>query len=246
MKNIIFDIRAWMPMILLLLGNSCAEHRLTAEEIISRCAAAMGGIQNINDMRTIRMYRIYPDHGEHPLIFEMERPNRSRDAGGKLVFDGKRACWIRGVDGNSQPELVDPEEWIDFEVEIAYVFPAIFEHLSEFLGAETIDRREFYKLRVILPLGAAITYFIDSETYLIVKAAVHFKMNDTEINAYRDYFDYREVNDIYLPFGFTYGSRYGQIKGWVESYEINIPFDDDYFRIPDDLNDSLPFCVGKI
>ena len=236
MNKINFKLLSSVLIISLILGNSCTEKRLSAEEIISRCAEAMGGIQNIGNLRTLRMYRIYPDHGEHPLIFEMKRPNQSRDAGGQLVFDGKRACWIRGVDGNSKPELVAPEEWIDFEVEIACVFPAIFEYTTEYIGIEKIDRHDFYKLKVNLPLGAAITYFIDDETFLITKANAHFKMNDKEINAYRDYFDYREVNDIYLPFGFTYGSRYGQIKGWVEAYEVNIPFDAGYFKIPDELN----------
>ncbi len=230
-----FNLLPLMLMILLSV-SACTEKRLSTEEIISRCAAAMGGIHNINNIKTIRTHRVYPDHGEHPLIFEMKRPNLSRHAGGKVVFDGKRACWIRGVDGDSKPELVDPAEWKDYELEIAYVFPAIFEYPSEFIGIESIDRREFYKLRVNLPLGATITYFIDNETSLIVKTEANFKINNTEINAYRDYFDYREVNDFYFPHGFTYGSRFGQIKGWVESYEINIPFTDDYFRIPDDVD----------
>lgn len=231
-----FYLFSFMPIILLLSVNACTEKRLSAEEIISRCAAAMGGIQNINNIKTIRIHRVYPDHGGHPLIFEMKRPNLSRHGEGKLVFDGERACWIRGVDGASKPELVDPAEWKDFELEIAYVFPAIFEYPSESIGIESIDRRQFYKLRVNLPLGATVIYFIDSETYLIVRAAANFKINNTEIKAYRDYFDYREVNEIFLAYGFTYGSRYGQIKGRVESYEINIPFNDDYFRIPDDIH----------
>jgi len=235
LDKIYFKLQSLILMILLLI-NSCTEKRLSTEEIISRCAEAMGGIHHINNLKTIRTYAVFSDHGEHPLLFEIKRPNLSRSAGGKLVFDGKRACWIQGINGDSKPELVDPEEWKDFEVEIAFVFPAIFEYPPELIGVETIDRREFYKLKVTLPLGATIIYFIDNETYLIVKAAANFKMNNNEVNPYRDYFDYREVNDLYLPHGFTYGSRYGQIKGWVESYEINIPFNNDYFRIPDDGN----------
>jgi len=38
-----------------------------------------------------------------------------------------------------------------------------------------------------------------------------------------------------LPFGFTYGSRNGQLKGWVTSYYINFAFDEKLVRIPKKL-----------
>ncbi len=94
---------------------------MTPEMIISKCAEAMGGMEKIIGIKTLRMNEIYPDHGEHPMIFEMKRPNLFRNPRANLVFDGKRAFFLKGPDNNLKPELVPEDEWKDFEME--FFFP---------------------------------------------------------------------------------------------------------------------------
>ena len=205
---------------------------LTAEEVIARCADALGGMEKIREIENLRIRYRMPDHGEHVMGHDIERPNRLRLINADLVFDGERACFLNGMDGDSGPEFVDPAELIDFDVDLGFYFPAFFDYPSEYAGIETIDRREFHKLTVDLPMGATMAYLIDADTYLPVKAGATFTIGDRQVSPYRDYFDYREAEGVSLPFGLTYGSRYGQIKGWIVSYELNVEFPEDHFAVP--------------
>lgn len=210
----------------------CRAKPTTTAEIIARCAGAMGGIEKINEVKTLRFKTVYPDHDFHPLVFEMKRPNLSMNPAVNLVFDGQRACFLKGQDNKSAPELVDEEEWKDFEVEIAFKFPAFFDYPAEYAGEEKLNEKTHYKLAVALPLGAKMNYFIDQESFLIAKITADFILYGEKHNAEQECSDYREVEGILFPYGFTYGSRTGQMKGWTHSIEINFPVNDDYFKHP--------------
>jgi len=214
----------------------CKTQPLTSEGIITQCAEAMGGIAKISEVKTLRIKAVYPDHGDHPLAYEMKRPNLSMNPTINLVFDGKRACFLKGQDNQSAPELVNAEEWKDFEKENALRFPAFFDYPAEYTGEEILNEKTYYKLAVVLPLGVKMIYFIDKESFLIAKITADFVLYGKEHHAEQKCSDYREVDGILFPRGFTYGSRTGQMKGWVHSIEVNFPASDDYFKVPADID----------
>ena len=216
-------------------SGSSETQKQKSELIISKCAEAMGGQEMISSIKSLRINEVFPDHGEHPMIFEMKRPNLFRNPRINLVFDGKRACFLNGSDNNSKPELVDEEEWKDFEVDIAFHFPAFFDYPATFEGVESGEGKDEIKIKVELPLGAVMIYYIDCRTFLISKAVAKFKLGVKEYTPFRDYFDYKPVSGILFPHGFTYGSRNGQMKGWVKLIEVNSEFDVDMVKIPEGL-----------
>jgi len=205
----------------------------TTEQIIARCAQALGGREKIDALRTARFHPIFPDHGYKPLPFELKRPNLSRMTSSRLVFDGKRACFLQGSDGKSGPEMVDAEEWKDYEVEIGFYFPAFFDYQAVFLGTFTVEGREAYALDVTLPLGARLTYFIDKQTFLPLKVSAVFTVRDKTFRPERVYSDYKEAAGIFFPHGFTYSSPHGVLKGVMESIEVNVDLPDKLFVIPE-------------
>jgi len=221
------------PVFTLVLLLTSSAWTQTAEEIVARCAQAMGGQDKINALRTMRFHPIFPDHGYKPLPFEIKRPNLSRVMNSLLVFDGKRACFLKGSNGKSGPEIVDAEEWKDYEVEIGFYFPAFFDHQAMFLGEFTVQEREAYALDVTLPLGARLTYFIDKKSFLPLKVTADFTIRGTIFRPERIYSDYKEVAGILFPHGFTYSSPHGILKGVMESVEVNVPLPDELFAIPE-------------
>jgi hypothetical protein len=236
-KNFLIYGIVFLILALLLVFYSCKNKPLTSQDIVDKCAEAMGGWEKIKDLKTLRIGGVWPDHGDNILYFEMKRPNLCYNPQAFLSFNGKRACLLKGKDYNSEPVIVDPEEWKDYELEMGYYFPAFFEYSSDYLGIETIEGEETYKLAVNLPLGVKMTYFINVKTCHPVKIEADFKMYGKTIHAWRDLSDYREVDGIRYPHGFTYPSRDRQsrINGRIESVEINIPLSDDKFKIPDEL-----------
>ena len=125
---------------------------ITAEHLVEECAQAMGGMEKIDGLETMRTAQHWPDHGI--IRYEIKRPNLVK-MGDDLVFDGERAAWLTG-------ELVPEEEWKDFEMDIGWYVPAFFDYPAEYLGTEVIDNIETHILRVTLPLGAVMTYNLDS------------------------------------------------------------------------------------
>jgi len=205
---------------------------LTAKGIVARCARAMGGEGAIKNLKTLRFHSLYPDHGTEPILFEIMRPNRCRNPRAQLIFDGKQACFLRGADGKSDQQMVESGELIDFEVEIGYFFPAFFDHPPEYLGAETWQGNENHKLRVILPLGAQMTYFVDAKTGLVSKSAATYAMNGKKFSFERIFSDYKSVDGFTFPYGFTYQGRKGGMNGRIEKIEFNVLFSSETFQIP--------------
>jgi ankyrin repeat protein len=205
---------------------------LTSKDVVARCARAMGGEAAIKGLKTMRVHSIYPDHGSEPIPFEIMRPNLSRNPHGELVFDGTRACSLKGMDGKSGPQMVDAEDLKDFEVEIGYYFPAFFDRPSEYLGIEKRRGNENHKLLVALPLGAEMTYYIDTQTNLVSSVVSEFSIGGKDFRFERVYSDYRTIGGFTFPYGFTYDSRNGVMSGRVDKIEFNVPLDKRIFQIP--------------
>jgi len=208
--------------------------RMTATEVIARCAEAMGGRSRVDGVRSLRVGAVYPDHGDRSLFIEIRRPNMSYSPQAFLVFDGRQACLLRGMDMKSKPEMVDPGDLVDFDVEVGYFFPAFFDFPAEYLGADSVDGRVLHKVRPKLPHGAELVYYLDSGTWLPYKTTVRMTVRGQSLAVERVFSDYRTVAGIPYPHGFTYPSRDRKsvIQGRVTSVEINPALDDAHFTIP--------------
>ncbi len=199
---------------------------LTAEGLIAECAGAMGGIEKVAALQTMRFAQYLPDHGGLSR-YEIKRPNRVR-LGDTVVFDGERAAWL------TEGEPIPQEEWKDFEVDIAWYVPAFFDYPAEYLGTEVVDGIETHKLQVTLPLGAVMTYFLDAQTHLVHKAAAYLTVAGQEYHPERTYSDYRSVDGILYPHAFSYEGRNGSdvFTATIRDIEFNIPLGDERFSAP--------------
>jgi len=211
----------------------------TAERIVAKTAAAMAGAGRIEDLKTLRIRMVYPDH-DYPVVTELSRPNRMRTEGvGSyvLVFDGVRGAFLErppAEDGTPQgPELIDSKYLRDLELDIAFVFPAFFDHPSEYLGREVAEGVETHKLSVILPLGIHMVYFIDAESYLPVKVVADVTVDGTEYHPGRIFSDYEDQGGMMYPRTVTYWWMADEVEtAVVDLVEVNVPLGEGRFSIP--------------
>lgn len=211
----------------------------SAERIVALTAEAMTGGGRIEDLTTLRIRMVYPDH-DYPVVTELRRPNRLRTEGvGSyvLVFDGERGAFLErplAEDGTPQgPELIDPKYLKDLELDIAFVFPAFFDHPSEYLGREVAEGVETHKLSVVLPLGVRTIYFIDAATYLPIKVVADVTVEGTEYHPGRVFSDYEDHGDMMYPRSVTYWWVADDVEtAVVETVEVNLPLGEDRFLIP--------------
>ena len=211
----------------------------TAERIVAMTAEAMAGAGQIEDIRTLRIRMVYPDH-EYPVVTEVSRPNRMRTEGvGSyvLVFDGERGAFLErppAEDGTPQgPELIDSDYLKDLELDIAFVFPAFFDHPSEYLGREMVEGVDTHKLGVILPLGVHTTYFIDADSYLPIKVVADVTVDGTEYHPGRVFSDYEDQGGMMYPRTVTYWWMPDDVEtAVVDPVEVNVSLGDERFTIP--------------
>lgn len=213
---------------------------ITKEDIIAKAWKAMFGELRDPDIQSIYVEG-YFHGGTVPSRMTIKRPNlfRNEVASGILVFDGRRAAWVKrepDKEGNAQkPELIQPEHWKHFEVDIALIFPAFFDHPSAFKGLEKVNGSDTYLLHVTLPLGANVTYFIDASSFLITKRLVSWE-GDPKQELWENLVEnYLDVDGIRFPDGYVFQGREGKEKGFYKNVRFNTNPEDGLFRIPEAL-----------
>lgn len=209
---------------------------VTAEQVLARCADALGGADRIAAVRTLRFSVSYPDSAAL-VVNEISRPSRIRtEAGYILVFDGARAGFLKGApasDGiDPGPLLLAEESWKDFEVDIAFLFPAFFDHEAEYAGAETVAGTTYHALKVALPLGAGMTYYLDGATFLPSRMVADVPSRGAVYHPERVVGDYRETAGVLFPRTFTSTGWGEKGRATVVSVEVNPPLGDERFEPP--------------
>jgi len=214
---------------------------VTADQILAKVSEAMGGVEKIKALDTLRVRTIYGGH-EKPVIIEIKRPDKIRtESTATTVFDGKRGAFLKrppAKDGTPRgPGLFKPDETAEFELDLAFYVPAFFDHPSTYMGLGEEGGKEVHKLQVDLPLGAKVTYFIDAETFLITGARAHFSTSGGSYRLDRVYHDYQKTGDGILYFrNFSFSFNGGEMQKAVnENVEINVPLDDSRFAVPEGL-----------
>ncbi len=216
--------------------------QVTAEEVVERCADALGGRAAIEKIETLRLRYVLPDHGA-PIRMEVKRPNRLR-TGDAVVFDGKRAALLERPpqpDGTPNPaRRVDAEEWKDNEVEIGKYFPAFFDYPSKYGGVEVIEGIETHKLKVELPMGGELTYFVEASTHLPLMVESRITLYGKNYRSIKMFGDYRETAGILYPHEFTYYSPHMKrlFRIVFEKVELNVPLPDSRFEVPAGLYEA--------
>lgn len=215
--------------------------KVTADQILVKVSEAMGGVEKIKSLDTLRVQTIYDGH-EKPVVIEIKRPNKIRtESTATTVFDGKRGCFLKrppAKDGTPRgPGLFNPDEFKEFEVDLAFYVPAFFDHPSTYLGTGEEEGKKVHKLQVDLPLGARMIYFIDAETFLITGVRANFSTSSGEYRQDRVYHDYQNTGEGILYFHhFSFSFNGGKMQKAVnEKVEFNVPLDDSRFAIPEDL-----------
>jgi len=236
---------------LLLIASGCTmgnrhEEPQTSEEVVLRAAETWGGEERLDELRGMRVEVIYEDH-DYLVTHEIERPNRVRTTGGDQyvsLFDGERAGFSHRIDGDGNevgPSLVGPEEAKDWELEIAWIFPAFFDHAAELLGKRDFEGDSAYLLRVQLPLGATVDYYVDSEAFTTVRVEATVTIREETYTMGRIYADYQSMDGILYPATmlFYFGDQEPQ-TATIDVVEFGVSFPEGHFELPEGLVAETP------
>ena len=84
----------------------------------------------------------------------------------------------------------------------------------EYLGTDDMDGTDVYKIRLITKEGDMVYYYIDAETYYILKEVTRVKLKDKEEKGYATFSDFRKTEfGIVVPFSYQQVDENGKEEG---------------------------------
>jgi hypothetical protein len=202
----------------------------TAEEVIERAIAAMGGGQALASLSTLSMTSTgYMVGGRFGATRWLKAPNflrQERNGGLFVVTDGVTAWRVDGADwekltpggANWQQQFSISLDLVDFEAKMVSY---------EFVGTVALEGGAFYKLRKTISTGKEVFVYFDIASGLLM-IEEEFGENGRMLNLF---FDHREVGGVMLP---HMRVRLADVLETAHvallSYEANPPLDDALFE----------------
>ena len=224
-----------------------AEEDITGEWLLERHVEALGGLDDIKALETLKWEGNIETMGMvMPITYYQARPNRTRSevqVPGQSItvingFDGETAWTITPMAGPDPVRL--PEEHAEITAAAADFDGALIEYEDkgyavEYLGTGVVRGEEAYRLRVDGPGENDHVVFLDADTYLESKVETRGvnprtgQITDTAIYPS----DFREVAGVMKPYSIevAVGGDVMQAIS-IETYEENVDLDDELFVMP--------------
>lgn len=219
----------------------------TADDIVNNYISAIGGMDKINSIRTLKLYEKVPRRGVYVSLVEtISRPDKVRAEvfmqGQSMVraYDGSVAWGNNPFRGNKDGEKMNEEDTKSMREEAQFEGQLVNYREKgnsvEYLGKDDFEGTDVYKLKLINKDGDKTIYYVDTGLYLILKQVTKRKIKEKEMSTETVFGDYRPEDGYVMPHSLETkpeGSRGDSQKITLEKVEFNIPVDDSIFKMPE-------------
>lgn len=218
----------------------------TAEELVAKNLQARGGADKIKAIASLRM----TGHLQAgPMSLQISRtakaPNLLRDAvtvqGMSEIeaYDGSTGWKISPFDGRKDPELLGEDDLRGVVEDADFYGPLVDyqrkDNHIEFLGRDTLDGDDVYRLKVTLANGDLVYYYLDPDTYLEIRTERVQFIRGAVRDTFTDLGSYKQVAGVYFPFSVEQGSKDNPgstVKVVFDKIEANVPLSSTEFIMP--------------
>ena len=219
----------------------------TADDIVARYIKAVGGMDKIQSVKSLRRSGKYIGGGgfEAPILQENKRDASVREEfslqgmTGINAFDGKTGWKIEPWGGKKDPEALGEEEMKGIIEDADFDGPLVDYKRKgnkvEFLGTDKFEGTDTYKLKITKPNGDVYTYYLDTDYYMPIKIDLKRMVRGEEREYESALGDYKLVNGWYLPFSIESnpkGHPQDKSKYVYDRIEANVAIDDSRFVMP--------------
>ncbi|MEO8085247.1 MAG: hypothetical protein ABI763_00420 [Bacteroidota bacterium] len=226
--------------------GSHVSYSQTADEIINKHFEAMGGKENLANLKTMKLLcsvEIAPGMKAPITMYYINNEAMRVEVevqGMKILsaVEGDSGWSINPMSGKKDAERMNADEIKESKDQMDLT-GSLFNykekgHSVELLGKEDMEGTEVYKLKVTKKSGDIEYDYIDASTYLTLKETTTHKSKDKETTGDVIYSDYRKAGDILFPFAMENreaGASQGQAL-IVETVNINPVIDRSIFKMP--------------
>jgi hypothetical protein len=217
-----------------------------ADEIVNKYVNAMGGLDKIQAIKTIKLTGKVTANGmdipfseicKRPQMVLMESTIQGMTM--KQAYDGTQGWMINPFMGKKDPDVMskDAEKAIkrnaDFEGQLINYKDKGSK--IELIGKEDLEGSQVYNIKLTDKDNDLTNFYIDADSYLLVKQNDKIKVDTKEITAESILSNYKQVNGVMFPYSIESKSPdnpMGNAKIVVDSIEINMTVDDSIFKMP--------------
>ena len=218
----------------------------TADELVAKNLQAKGGIDKIKAIKSIRMSGKFQQGSFTARVAEEAKaPNDFRQMftiqGMTQIqaYDGNTGWQISPFEGRRDPEMLGEDDLRDVSEDADFYGPLVDYkekgNTIEYLGKDTVDGDDAYRLKVTLKNGDIVYYYLDPDTYIEIRTERQQFIRGAVRESQTDLGSYKQVNGVYYPFSIASGpkNRPDQ-KGTVtiEKIEANVDIPDSQFKMP--------------
>jgi hypothetical protein len=154
------------------------------------------------------------------------------------AYDGKTGWQLDPFEGRRAAELLAEDDMKDLVVDSDIDGPLVNYkqkgHKAEFMGHDSVEGTDCYKVKLTLKNGDIRTYYFDADSYLELKLETQTFVRGAPHDSETYYGDYDPVNGIYYPFAIEQGQKGSpdRVRLTVEKIELNPPVDNALFKMP--------------
>ncbi len=221
---------------------------ITADQIIARHIEARGGLVKIKAIRSLRSVG-HVEIGPMILDLSIENPRGAFRSDTSIqgmtkteAFDGVNG-WVidpfagqgpeAGAEPMSRDQLKQVELQMDFDGPLVE-FQAKG-HRVTLDGMASVNGVEAYVLNISLKNGDALRSFIDTKTFMEIKAINRAVSQGKEVEIETTFGDYHPVKGVLLPFSLDMRPKDqpGILKIRLDRVEADTPMDFSRFKMPE-------------
>src|SRR5438105_10267310 len=186
----------------------------TAEEIVARYVKAVGGMDKIQTVHSLRRSGKFIGVGGFEAVILQEN---KRDASvreefslqgmtGINAYDGKTGWKIEPWGGKKDAEALGEEEMKSIVEDADFDGPLVNYKQKgnkiELIGTDQFEGTDTFKLRVTKSNGDVYVYYLDTDYYVPIKIDTKRMVRGAEREYETALGDYKEVNGWFWPFSF--------------------------------------------
>jgi hypothetical protein len=237
-----------LPTLLLLVAAAPAL-AITADEIVAKNVEARGGAAALASLKSLRRTGrlVLPGQNIQITLSELkERPGRIRQEATYQgltqiqAWDGRKGWQVQPFEGRKDAALMSEDDAKPFrlaaDLDGPFVDAKAKGHALEYLGTEDVDGTLAHKLRVRLKWGGDVTFWIDPDTWMVIRSlqtgTVRGAVQETET----DYGDYEKAGGVWVPMSEESGPRNSppasRAKAIYDKVEANVAVAGDAFAFP--------------
>jgi len=218
----------------------------TADELVNKNLTARGGVEKLKALHTLRMTGKMQQGGfSVQLGQDGLAPDKTKttftimNMTGTMAYDGTTGWRIMPFGGRKDPEMLGEDDVRGMQDESDF-----YGHLVdykdkgntiEYMGHDTVDGDDAYRLKVTLKNGDIVYYYLDPETFLEIRTETVQFIHGSVKESFTEMGSYKLVNGVYFPFALETGNPRSPgetTKMTIDKIEANVPMDPAEFKMP--------------